>query len=168
METIRDGLGFYAMINTYGMIFIGVVLLISAIAFLYFIITSNYKKSPNSKLSYSPDCNADEIKNNKCKIEVTYTDGTTIYKNPVSDPKATVGDVTVFYKEREPKSYTITESPYIPPGLFSFLACVMLTIGIVRLMILRSSKEGAAILGGLDMLGSVNTASRALNPSFHL
>ena len=161
MTTIKECLGFLAMIKTYGIMFVGVLILISAIGFLYNTISGNYKKSPSSKISYLPECTEDEIKNKKCKIEISYTDGTTIYKDPIIDPnpEAKVGNVTVFYKEHNPKSYTITNNPYLLPGMFSCVACVTLSIGLVRLMIL-TSKDGAAIVGMYDFFAFFGSGKR--------
>lgn len=163
MKTVRDGLGFYAKIKTYGIIFLGVLILISAIGFLYNTITGNYKKSPNSKISYSTECNDEEITNNKCKKELIYTDGTNVYENNIDDPKRSVGYVTLYYKEHDPKSYQITEHLYALPGFFSCVACGILTFGIARLMIIRSSKNAAAFMGGLDGLDDTGIINSIFN-----
>ena len=163
METVRDGLGFYAKIKTYGIIFVGVLILISAIGFLYNTIKGNYKRSPSSKISYLTNCNEEEIKNNTCKKEIIYTDGTNTYKNNLDDSKLSTGEVTLFYKEHDPHSYQITENLYIFPGFFSCVACGILIFGIARLMIIRSSKNAAAFMGGLDGLDDTGIINSVFN-----
>jgi len=159
METVKSGLGFYAYAKTYGIIFIGVLLVISAIAFLFKVINGNYKKSPSSKVGYYTvadlnECTDYEVANNLCKLQLVYSDGSNIYKND-TDPKTKVGETTVFYEQKNPKSYMITPNPYIFPGGFSCFACIILTVAFVRLMIMRSSKDAAAVIGGLDVASSV-------------
>jgi hypothetical protein len=161
METLKGGLSLYAYFNTYIMIFIGIIILISAIAFLYKVITGNYQKSPSSKVGYYAittlnECSQYEINNNLCKLQLEYSDGTNIYKDNI-DPKTTVGNTTVFYEQKNPKSYMVTTSPYIFPGGFSFFACVTLIIGFARLMLIRSNKNAAAIIGGLDVVSSITS-----------
>jgi hypothetical protein len=141
------------------MIFVGVILLVSAIAFLFRVVNGNYQKSPNSSVGYYTvkdliECTDYEIKSNLCKLQLVYTDGTNIYKND-TDPKTHVGPTTVFYEERNPRSYMVTPSPYVFPGIFSCIACLTITVALVRLMIMRSTKDGAAIIGGLDVASSV-------------
>ena len=130
--------------------------------------TTNYKKSPQSKISYyfinkDYECSPDDISKNLCQLKLQYTDGVTIYKEPV-DPKSNVGDTSVFYEQKNPKSYMITSTPYIFPGFFSCIACIILTFALIRLYIIRSSKDGAAIIGGLDVVSNFN-GSRSHNNS---
>ena len=162
METVKSGLGLYANIKTYGMIFFGILILCSAIAFLIKVMTTNYKKSPQSKISYyfinkDYECSPDDISKNLCQLKLQYTDGVTIYKEPV-DPKSNVGDTSVFYEQKNPKSYMITPSPYLFPGICSCIACMILIFAVIRLTIIKSSKNGAALIGTLDILS--DTMSR--------
>ena len=161
METVKSGLEFYALFKTYIGIVIGVLILCSAISLLVNIINSNYQKSPSSKIGYytktdSVECSTYEVTNNLCDLKVSYTDGTTNYNEPIPNSTNTqVGATTVFYQKENPKSYMITPSPYIFPGGLSCVACLALTFGIIRLLIIRSSSDAAAIVGGLDAAGDV-------------
>jgi hypothetical protein len=167
MNTVKEGLGFYALIKTYGIIFLGILFLLSALAFLFKVVNGNYKKSPNSKISYytivnSTECTNYEIQNNLCKLQLVYSDGTTIYKND-TPPESKIGDTTVFYEDKNPKSYMVTPSPYMAPGMFSCIASIILIAGVVRLLIIRSSKDGAALMGGLDMVSSISSRMPRMN-----
>jgi hypothetical protein len=159
MDTVKEGLSLYAYLNTYGMIFMGVLILISAIGILFKIITGNYQKSPSSTVDYYTianltKCSQYEITNNLCKLQLEYSDGTNIYKYDI-DSKTKVGDTTVFYEQKNPKSYMITPSPYIIPGVFSCIACLTLFYAIGRLIIMRSSSNAAAIIGGIDVASNI-------------
>jgi hypothetical protein len=162
METVKSGLGLYANIKTYGMIFFGVLLLCSAIAFLIKVINANYQKSPKSKIGYyfineDNECLPNDISNNLCQLKVQYTDGMTVYKEHV-DQKSQVGDTTVFYEQKNPKSYMIAPTPYLFPGMFSCFASIILIFAIIRLTIIKSSKDGAALIGTMDIVS--DTMSR--------
>jgi hypothetical protein len=171
METVKTGLGMYAYMQTFSMIFVGVLLLAIGIFLLYQVINNNYKKSPSSKVDYYTitnltECNQDEINNNLCKLQLVYSDGTTIYKNNVDPVKTKVGDTSVFYAEKNPKSYIVTPSPYIFPGGFSCFACIIFITAIIRLIIIRSSKEAAAVVGGMDAVSTTtNMIANSLYPT---
>ena len=158
METIKNGLTFYAYIKTFGFIFFGIILLVCAIAFLFYIINNNYQKAKNSKVDYYNitnlnKCNDDEVKKNLCKLQLEYTDGSNVYKYD-TEPNRKVGNTSVFYQQENPKSYMVTPSPYIFPGIVSCFACIILTISIIRLIIMRS-KDGAAAVGVFDVASSL-------------
>jgi hypothetical protein len=147
--------------------FLGILFLISAIAFLIKIRTSNYKKSPSSKIGYYTianlsECSDYEIKNNLCKLQLVYSDGKDIYKNNIKSD-SNIGDTTVFYEQKNPKSYMVTPSPYLFPGFFYCIGYIILIYAIIRLIIIKSSKDGAAALGGLDALSSITNRHSYLN-----
>ena len=161
MEFAKKSLGIYAYMQTFGLLFIAIIITIIAIIFLYKTYKSNYIQSPSSKVGYYTtsnlnECNDYEIKNNLCKLQLVYSDGTNIYKNDIPPNTNTfVGNTVVFYEQQNPKSYYRTLNPYIYPGICCCVACIMYIIIIIRLIIMNSNKNGAAILGAIDIASNV-------------
>lgn len=159
METIKGSLGLYAYIKTYGMIFISVLMIISAIFFFIKIIKGDYVKSPSSKIDFYTipelnDCPENDKNTPLCKLQLVYTDGDTIYKYD-TDKKSKVGNTTVFYEKHNPQSYMQAESPYIFPSMISCVSIIILIFALIRLFIIKSDSGAAAVVGGLDILSSV-------------
>lgn len=166
MDTVKESLEYYAYFNTYIGLFVGTIVLICAITALVTIILSKYKKSSNSNIDYYTKeltkCTEYEKNNNLCTLQLIYTDETNTYNFNV-DPKTTIGNVPVFYQEKNPKSYMITPTPYIFPGICSIIACFILTYNIIRLIIIRSNKGGGAFLGGLDVINKISSSNSNYN-----
>ena len=159
MEFAKKSLGIYAYIQTFGLLFIAIIITIIEIILLYKTYKSNYKKSPSSKVDYYTksnlnECNDYEIKNNLCKLQLVYSDGTNIYKNDIPS-NTVVGNTVVFYEEKNPKSYYRTSNPYIVPGICCCVACILYIIIVIRLIVMKSNKNGAAILGAIDIVNGV-------------
>ena len=150
MKFVEDSLSFYATIKTYGLLLVALIFFICTIVSIYFINKGNYLLSSDSKISYynindSTECVEEQIKNNLCKLQLVYTDGTNIYKYD-SDPKSKAGKTIVHYQEKNPNSYTIG-NPYIPSGFLFVIFIFIFIIGIIRLYLL---KNHAATLGAFD------------------
>jgi len=159
METVKSGLAFYAYLRTIGMFIIGFLFFLCAIGFLFQVKNNNYQKAQNSKVGYynilnSNKCTDDEKNKNLCKLQLEYSDGSNVYKYD-TDPKTQVGETTVFYEQKNPKSYMVTPTPYMFPGGLSCFACIIITIAIIRIIIMKSIPDGAAGLGGLDAVSSL-------------
>ena len=104
-------------IPTYISIFVGFIILIIATIILYYTYISHYKKSNKSKISYYNtsnlnECNNEEIAKNLCKLQLEYSSETETYKMDV-EPTSKVGETSVYYQEKNPKSYIITPHPYL-------------------------------------------------------
>lgn len=154
-EMVRDGLAGYAYITTYISIFVGFIILIIATIILYYTYIGHYKKSNKSKISYYNkttliECNNEEIAKNLCKLQLEYSSETETYKMYV-DPTSNVGETSVYYQEKNPKSYMITPHPYLFSGVCCLFACFILVGSLIKLYILNSNKNVAAVIGIFDV-----------------
>lgn len=163
MEDVSSGLQFYSQIkNGFGLLFLlGFCICLS---FFYFnLLGKNYIQANNAHTSFkhfnigvpSEDCSIN-APDPDCQYIDEYTDKNSVpYVMPVmvADPKKppTVGNVTLFYEEKNPTNYV--KSPIQPANgvlIFLVIIIILLILASINLYLVSTYKTYGAVMGGID------------------
>lgn len=160
MDSIADGLGFYAKLKAYGSLFIFTLLFISALCGIFYLF-DKYELSKNGKITYKNindnnlNCDIKDISNTNCSFYVEYDDNENKHYQikDTLNKNLQVGTTTIYYDKKNHNSYMNSPiNPVLLPSICSCLLCLVILGISVHIYFLSYSDTYATTIGGLEAM----------------
>lgn len=152
-----QGLADYKIIKSGISVVVIFYLLCSAISFLIYSMSKNYQKTEGiintitsnqtQTLTYTVD---------KEYIKIIPFQITNINNVTTSNPVYQTGNCIVYYAKNNPNDYNINTNPVFILEIASGFLCLLVIIGILWFLFLRSNRGVAGVLGGIDAAQTVS------------
>ncbi len=162
-----DGLATYELIKTGASIFILVILLLISIWLIYYNMKLNYQSSTI--------CNVTSNTDGSFTQTLTYTVDNKVY-NKIAPPIESVtnnvtkkdyaypvGLCTVYYPKENPDAYMININPTTASQIIAGILLVIVILTSLWFMFLRSNRNVAGVIGGIDASRSILGIFRGYN-----
>lgn len=156
---VMDGLGTYALLKTGLTIFVLIILFLISIYLIYHNLQQNYQSSTICSIKSSTDQSFTQT--------VTYTADNIVYTNvvaPIVNVSNNVstktyaypeGLCTVYYPKNNPESYSLNANPTTVSQIIAGILFIIVILSSLWFMFLRSNKNVAGVVGGIDAAQSI-------------
>lgn len=162
---IMEGLATYEIWKTGFGLFVLVLCLCCAIGITVY----NYNKNYIS----TTICNVKSSSDGSFTQTVTYTVNNKEYVKyiPASSTKQNKvtrlsyaypeGNCTLYYASNDPNTYSVNSNPTVISGIISAVLCVIAVVGFIWFLFLRSHRDVAGVVGGIDAARTVLNFGRS-------
>lgn len=151
---VMQGLANYEIYKTGFGLFLIICFLICAIGCLIYSLHKNYQKTTGNIVTY---INSQTLTYTVDKLYVQNIPFITTTTNNITSthPAHESGSCVVYYAKNNPQDYAVNSNPVFASEILTCFFCILSILVCMWFVFLRSHKDVAGVVGGLDAVSSI-------------